>query len=181
MERSNALFWAIKILKQVIEQTNDITLLTDGERRYGNILFEICSEVIRSGKRGRPPKVLRKGIKVRLKNKGSQKSKRGRKRQKYETPQKEHPETVQDIKESDIHANHVEAFNASLRRKNSAYRRKTNTYAKSTSGLQRTLNVFWVVHNFIRPHYTTKKIPAVALGLLDRGMTWEESFALQQL
>jgi hypothetical protein len=63
---------AMGLLCQVIQQTGDLTLLTDGERRYGSLLFELCSEALRTGKRGRPKKTLRKGVKVRLKNKGSQ-------------------------------------------------------------------------------------------------------------
>jgi len=68
---------AMRLLCHVIEQTGDLTLLTDGERRYGSLLFELCSEALRTGKRGRPKKTLRKGVKVRLKNKGSQRHKRG--------------------------------------------------------------------------------------------------------
>ena len=34
---------AMGLLCQVIQQTGDLTLLTDGERRYGNLLFELCS------------------------------------------------------------------------------------------------------------------------------------------
>ncbi|MGB5916464.1 MAG: hypothetical protein WBG63_16490, partial [Phormidesmis sp.] len=49
---------------------------------------------------------------------------------KYQTPVPEHPETQHQVADSEIHANHVEAFNASLRRRNAAFRRKTNTYAK---------------------------------------------------
>ena len=60
---------AISLLCQVIQQTGDLTLLTDGERRYGSLLFELCSEALQTGKRGRPKKTLRKGVKVRLKNK----------------------------------------------------------------------------------------------------------------
>jgi hypothetical protein len=41
-------------------------LITDGERRYGQVLFDLCSELIRTGKRGRPPKTLPKGIQVRV-------------------------------------------------------------------------------------------------------------------
>jgi len=59
---------AMRLLCQVIEQTGDLTLLTDGERRYGSLLFELCSEALRTGKRGRPKKTLRQGVKVRLKN-----------------------------------------------------------------------------------------------------------------
>ncbi|CAK8720926.1 hypothetical protein GKODMF_12500 [Candidatus Electrothrix gigas] len=99
----------------------------------------------------------------RVKNKGSQKKKPGRKRKKYQAPQSEHPETPQDIENSDIHANHVEGFNAALRRMCSAFRRKTNTYAKKTERLQERLNVIWILHNFVRIHHTTKEVPAVTL------------------
>ena len=63
---------AIKKLEQLINQTKDLSLLTDGERRYGNILFEICYELIKNGNPGRPKKTLKKGVKVWIKNKGSQ-------------------------------------------------------------------------------------------------------------
>jgi hypothetical protein len=60
-------FYAVQILRNVIEQTQDITLITDGERRYGNLLFEICCEVFHSGLRGRPPKVFERELKLELK------------------------------------------------------------------------------------------------------------------
>ncbi len=169
---------ALGTLKQLIVRTKDISLLTDGERRYGNILFEICHELVFTGKKGRPRKTLKKGVKVRIKNKGSQAHKKGPKRQKYQTPQPEHPETAQNIINSDIHANHCEAFNSSLRRRNSTYRRRTNTYAKNENGLQRTLDVFWVIHNFIRTHFTTKEVPAVSIGILDKKLSWTELFMI---
>ncbi|MCP3853047.1 MAG: IS1 family transposase, partial [Gammaproteobacteria bacterium] len=172
MERASRFIWelecgkkdrelflhAMETLSQVIERTEDLTLLTDGERRYSKILFEICHEIIQTGDNSKPAKVLRKGVKVRIKNKGSQRKRQERKRAKYETPCAEHPETQQNIADEDIHANHAEAFNGSARRKNSAYRRKTNTYAKKKTGLQRTLDIFWVIHNFIRKHFTTKQV-----------------------
>ena len=34
---------AMRLLCHVIEQTGDLTLLTDGERRYGHLLFALCS------------------------------------------------------------------------------------------------------------------------------------------
>ena len=60
---------AIKTMAKLVDQTKDITLLADGERRYGNILFEICHELLRTGKPGRPRKTLKKGVTVRVKNK----------------------------------------------------------------------------------------------------------------
>src|ERR1700752_846978 len=94
---------AMRLLCHVIEQTGDLTLLTDAERRYGSLLFELCSEALRTGKRGRPKKTLRKGVKVRLKNKGSQRHKRGRKRPKYQAPYPEHPQTAQSLETQEAH------------------------------------------------------------------------------
>jgi len=71
---------AIRMLAKLIDQTEDIALLTDGERRYGKILFEICHELLRTGKPGRPRKILKKGFAVRVKNKGSLAHKKGRKK-----------------------------------------------------------------------------------------------------
>ena len=172
---------AMRILLKIIGKTDDLTLLTDGERRYGNILFEICYELLQTGKRGRPRKTLKKGVKVRVKNKGSQKKKPGRKRKKYQAPQSEHPDTPQNIENPDIHANHVEAFNAALRRMCSAFRRKTNTYAKKVKRLQERLNVIWIMHNFVRVHYTTKEVPAVSLGVIEERMTLESILRLKGL
>ena len=157
-----------------IEQSDDVTFLSDGERRYGNTLFELCAEVLRSGCRGRPPETLPAGVKVRLKNKGSQSSKPGRKRPKYEAPHREHPDTVQNLNSADIHANHVEAQNAALRRRNSAFRRCANTYAKCREGLQRTLDVHQIIHNFVRHHWTTGEVPAVALGVTTGALGLED-------
>jgi hypothetical protein len=36
-------------------------------------------------------------------------------------------------------------------------------------------------HNFIRCHFTTRQVPAVALGILQKGLTWEELFQLRVL
>jgi len=148
--------------------------VTDGERRYSALLFEICHELLRTGKRGKPKKVLKSGVKVRLKNKGSQSSKPGPKKEKYQAPKPEHPNTKQNIGHADIHANHKEAQNAAYRRKNSAYRRKTNTYAKCKKGLQRTLDLYWVIHNFVRKHFITREVPAVKIGILNSEITLED-------
>ena len=192
MERSSRFLWelncgkkdkslfkkALELLCEVILQTQDLTLLTDGERRYGKILFTICHEITHTGEAGRPAKRLRKGVRVRLKNQGSRKS-TGRKRPKYEAPVAEHPETDSKIEVEQINANHVEAFNSSLRRRNSAFRRKTNMYAKTREHLQRTLDVQWLVHNFIRVHFTTKVVPAVKLGILSVGLSWNNLFSIR--
>src|SRR2546430_4436287 len=162
---------AIKSLEKLARQTHDLSLFTDGERRYGNLLFEICHELVKNGKPGRPKKTFKKGLHVRLKNTGAQAHKKGRKRPKYQRPWREHPATARIIAETDIHANHAEAFWSALRRKCATFRRQTNMYAKATKGLQRLLRVYWVVHNFLRVHFTIREVPAVALGILDRKST----------
>ncbi len=170
---------AIKSLDRIARQTHDLSIFTDGERRYGNLLFEICHELVKNGKPGRPKKTFKRGVHVRVKNKGSQAHKKGRKRPKYQSPWREHPETFRTIAETDIHANHAEAFWSALRRKCATFRRKTNTYAKATTGLQRLLRVYWVVHNFLRVHFTIREVPAVALGILERRLSVHEIFQIQ--
>ena len=176
-ERDQALFErAIHDICQVIDQTEDLTLLTDGERRYGNFLFSACCQALYTGALGRPQLTLPEGVKVRLKNKGSSAS---ASRPKYQAPQNEHPDTVQNIDDKQIHANHVEAFNSSLRRKLACFRRKANTYAKEKTALQRRLDVHWLLHNFVWKHFTTKLVPAVALGILPVGLSLAQLGSIQ--
>src|SRR5215217_337733 len=67
----------------------------------------------------------------------------------------EHPDTPQPIATIEMHANHLEAFHTSLRRRCATYRRHTNMYAKNTGRLQERLDVYWIVPNFVRVHFTT--------------------------
>jgi hypothetical protein len=43
-----------------------------------------------------------------------------------------------------------------------------------------TLDMLWIIHNFIRPHFTTRKVPAVALGIVEKGFSWEEVCMIQK-
>ena len=180
-KKNAALFKSVmKTVCQYVDHAEDLIFLSDGERRYGNTLFDLCSEILKTGKRGRPPRTLPKGVKVRVKNKGDQKRKKGRKRPKYQATQREHPDTDQDLVETEIHANHLEAQNAAARRRNSAFRRKTNTYAKTEDGLQRTLDVHQIIHNYVRPHWTTGKVPAVSLGIMSEPLSLENILSMQR-
>jgi hypothetical protein len=195
MDRASRFIWAldcgkkdrklfkkvIKTLDKIARQTHDLSIFTDGERRYGNLLFAICYDLVHNGKPGRPKKTCKRGVHVSIKNKGSQAHKKGRKRPKYQSPWKEHPETARTIAETDIHANHAEAFWSALRRKCAPFRRKANMYAKATTGLQRLLRVYWVMHNFLRVHFTIREVPAVALGILERRLSVQEIFQIQMV
>jgi hypothetical protein len=44
--------------------------------------------------------------------------------------------------------------------------------------LQCRLDVYWLLHNFVRPHFTTKQVPAVALGIVTKGLAVAELFRL---
>jgi hypothetical protein len=85
MERASRFIWTLKCgqkeqtvfleaitnLVGLFDKTEAIKLFTDGERRYSKLLFDICHETLKTGKRGRPRQVLPKELSVRLKNKGS--------------------------------------------------------------------------------------------------------------
>jgi len=43
----------------------------------------------------------------------------------------------------------------------------------------RPLNVYWVIHNFVRTHFTTKEVPAVTLGVIKNGLTVKTLFSTQ--
>ena len=72
----------------------------------------------------------------------------------------------------------LEVFNASLHRQCAAYRRKTTTYAKQKKRLKPGLDVYRILHNFAQVHFTTKHVPAVALGIIEQGLSLAEIFSL---
>ena len=49
----------------------------------------------------------------------------------------------------------------------------------SRNNLQRTLDVYWLVHNFVRVHFTTKMVPAVNLGILPVGISWAQLLTIR--
>ncbi len=163
----------MRLLSQVSAPTADLTLRTDGERRYGHLLCALCLEVLRTGQGGRPRQVLPQGVKVRGKNKGDLAHQRGRKRPTYPAPGPAHPAPAQNRAQHEIPANHRAAFNCALRR------RRTPTDAKAQPKLQCRLDVYWILYDFVWRHFTTKQVPAVALGILDAGLSWADLFRIQ--
>src|SRR5437773_10008341 len=103
------------------------SICTDGEHRYGHLLFEICHALVHHGTRGRPKKTFKSGVHVRRKHTGAQAHKTGRKRPTYPSPWRAHPATARTIAETDIHANPAEAFWSALRRTCATFRRKTTS------------------------------------------------------
>ncbi len=149
-----------------------IRWFTDGERRYGAALWKLASVHLKAGEfhpdYGRR-KVWRHGLEVAMKIKGSG----GRKQ--VEWVKVEHPFTALSPAD-EVHANHNEAQNSALRRRSSAYRRRQNLYAKRVEGLQRTLDVQRLVHNWVRPHWGLGKnrTLAMAMGYYDRPLSMNE-------
>lgn len=139
-----------------------VRLFSDGERRYSISLWKLAhcwllaDEVTAEYKHR---KVWRQGLEVACKVKGSQ----GRPRVTH--CKREHPYTAITPRQ-EIHANHLEAFNSSLRRRCSAYRRRQNHYAKAVSGLKRAVTALRLIHNWVREHPSlpTNTTPAMKLG-----------------
>lgn len=155
-----------------VKASQSIRWFTDGERRYAKQLWQSASIYLKSGEYSRAyghRKVWREGLEVAMKVKGSQ----GHPRVEWVLP--EHPYTAISPK-TEIHANHNEAHNSALRRRCSAYRRRQNLYAKKVEGLQRSLTVHRLVHNWVRPHWGLgkKTTPAMALKLYHRPVKMEE-------
>jgi hypothetical protein len=45
--------------------------------------------------------------------------------------------------------------------------------------LQRTLDVQWLNHNFVKVHFTTKMVPAVQMGIFKTGLSWEQMLGIR--
>ena len=60
-------------------------------------------------------------------------------------------------------------------------RRKTNTYCKGKTHLQTRLDAYWILHNFVIPHLSIKKVLAVVIGLLKKGLSLGELFRIQSI
>ena len=84
MERASRFIWHLKYgrkkeklfleamitVAELFEKSKkSLQLFIDGEKRYSQLIFDICNEVLRTGKRCRHSKVLPKGLVVKLKNK----------------------------------------------------------------------------------------------------------------
>lgn len=154
-----------------------IRWFTDGERRYGQALWQLASVRLKAGECHRDfpyRKVWREGLEVAMKIKGSQ----GRRR--VEWVRVEHPFTAISAA-PEVHANHNEAQNSALRRRASAYRRRQNLYAKCVEGLQRVLDVQRLIHNWVRPHWGLgrKLTPAMAMGYCQRPLSMAELLTLR--
>ncbi|MBF0230927.1 MAG: hypothetical protein HQK63_15270, partial [Desulfamplus sp.] len=52
--------------------------------------------------------------------------------------------------------------------------------AKTKEDLQRTLDVHQIIHNFVRPHWTTGKVPAVAIGIISKPLILETILTMQK-
>jgi len=135
-----------------------------GQAKWG-LPANPCPKGSKCGSRTRAAKLTKKGLNVPNIRPHSQ----------------NHPDTPQDLADTDIHANHLEGFNSGIRRKLACYRRRTNTYAKQEKPLQTRPDVHWILHNFAWPHFTTRQVPAVALNILERGLSMFELFNIRYI
>jgi len=47
------------------------------------------------------------------------------------------------------------------------------------NNLQRILNVYLVIHNYVKTHFTTKEVPAVRLGIIEKALNVKTLFSIQ--
>ena len=52
------------------------------------------------------------------------------------------------------------------------------TRMQKNERLQCRLDVYWLLHNFVRVHFTTQQVPAVALDIVPNGLSVAELFRL---
>jgi len=45
---------------------------------------------------------------------------------------------------------------------------------KQKKSLQSTLDLYWLIHNFVREHYSIKQLPAIRLGNINKKMSMED-------
>ena len=114
-------------------------------------------------------KVWRQGLEVAIKIKGSQG------KPILVSLKSEHPFTAISPL-CQVHANHNQALNSSIRRRCSAYRRRQNHYAKTVAGLQRAITLQRLIHNWIGPDWSLAKAttPAMAMGFCQHLVSIEE-------
>jgi len=154
-----------------------IRWFSDGERRYAQQLWNLASVWLKQQETSKVyghRKVWRYGLEVACKIKGSQGNPR------VERIKAEHPFTAISAA-SDVHANHNEALNSSIRRRCSAYRRQANHYAKTVDGLQHAITLQRLIHNWVRPHWSLAKepTPARVLGFCDCPIPMEQFLTLR--
>lgn len=177
-QRNETLFkQGMKRLWQWLMLAHDVCLFTDGEARYSKYLWLWASVWLKARETTRAcayRKVWRPGLEVAAKVKRSQ----GRRRIHRRRP--EHPFTAISPN-VEVHANHNEAQNSSIRRRCSAYRRRQNHYAKNPKGLQRAITVLRLIHNWVRPHPSLGKgvTPAMAMGYIKRPVSLVEMLSCQ--
>lgn len=167
----------VKTTWQWAQSAQFVRWFSDGERRYAQQLWSLASVWLKQQETSRVyghRKVWRYGLEVACKIKGSQGNPR------VEWIKSEHPFTAISAA-SEVHANHNEALNSSIRRRCSAYRRRQNHYAKTVDGLQHAITLQRLIHNWIRPHWSLAKetTPAMVLGFCDRPIPMEEFLTLR--
>lgn len=157
---------------QWAEACQFVCWFSDGERRYAYQLWKLASVYLsdREYPKRRQRKVWREGLEVAIKVKGSQ----GKRRVEWVKP--EHPWSAISAK-SEVHANHTEALNSSIRRRCSAYRRRQNHYAKTRQGLQQVVTFQRLIHNWVRPHRSlgSTQLQQWSWGLLNAPSRWKNS------
>jgi len=73
---------------------------------------------------------------------------------------------------------YVERLNLEIRTKNRRYTRLTNGFSRKVANLEHSLNVGFMVYNFVRVHGSLRVSPAMQAGVADHLWTYEEVVGL---
>jgi len=79
---------------------------------------------------------------------------------------------------SKICTSHVERANLSMRMGMRRFTRLTNAFSKKMENHSAQIAIYFFVYNFIKKHSAIKTAPAVAAGIMDKPMTFEEAIGL---
>lgn len=77
-----------------------------------------------------------------------------------------------------ISTSYVERSNLQMRMSMRRFTRLTNAHSKKFDNHCHALAIYFMFYNWIRKHATVKTTPAIAAGLTDKPMTWEDVVAL---
>lgn len=78
---------------------------------------------------------------------------------------------------SHVSTSHVERHNLTMRMSMRRFTRLTNAFSKKIDSHIHALSIYFVHYNFMRIHKTLRVTPAMAAGVSDRLLSWEDLLA----
>lgn len=168
----------VRLTRQRTRAQAGVPWVSDGRKVYRRVICQVYRDPQPTGKRGRPPLVLREDVRL------TQAVKRrvgGRVVGIAVRPVVGEPVACP-------YCVHAERLNGVLRDRLNALTRKTHAFAKKPTSLEALVRLCLFEHNWMRPHRALRervgglpggrryrpRTPAMAIGLADHVWSWEE-------